>query len=67
MLDTHTSGARQGVKWVLIRPLHGPWFILTKKDWEGISRAQTFWDEVLAESDDKTELERFRDLTKEGA
>ena len=54
------------MKWVLVRSLHGGYFILDRKQWNEMRRIEPYNSSVVvAESNDRADLEKFRNLTKE--
>lgn len=54
------------MKWILVRSLHGGYFILMRDAWDGLRNAEPYNSSVVvAESNDRADLEKFRDLTKE--
>lgn len=57
-------------KWVLVRSRLGNLYVLQRKEWEIYNargkRIGGDESELVAESDDRDELVRFKELTKEG-
>jgi hypothetical protein len=58
------------MKFVLVRSRLGTLYVLQRKEWEIYNAQSKQFDGVesvlIAESSDRDELVRFRDLTKEG-